>query len=127
MDAPARCFEAGAQERDRRALTIGAGDMDHRRELFLRVAECREKPLDTIKAQVDELRMERQEPREDPVAVLLGVAQRPNRRGPIAATPMPDAGAGLISKRRMRASVSRKSLRATTRSTIPCSSKYSAR
>ena len=35
MDSPARRFEHGAHEGDGRALAVGAGDMDHRRQMEL--------------------------------------------------------------------------------------------
>ncbi len=122
MNALAGGFEAGAQERDRRTLTVGAGDVDHRRKMLMRIAERGEQTLDPVKAQIDQLRVKREQPGEDRVAVqgevplLLG-----------AASAMPEGGAGLMIMRISRAKVARSSLRGTTRSTIPCSSKYSAR
>ena len=50
MDALARRLQHRAQEGDGRALAVGAGDMDHRRQPVLRVAEALEQPLDAVRA-----------------------------------------------------------------------------
>ena len=65
VDPVAGGFEAGAQGRDRRALAVGAGDMDDRRQLVLRIAERRQQPLDAAERQVDQLRVQRAQPRQD--------------------------------------------------------------
>ena len=63
MDAEARGLHDGAEIGDGRALAVGAGDMDHRRQLALRIAELRQQPLACGRASGRCLRMQRQEPR----------------------------------------------------------------
>ena len=63
MHALLRRLEDGAHEGDGRTLAVGAGDMNHRRQLPLGMAERRQQPLDAIERQVDPLRMQRQQPR----------------------------------------------------------------
>ena len=65
MHARARRLEHGAHERDGRALAVGAGDMDDRRQLAFRVAERFEQAPHAVERQVDPLGVERQEPRQD--------------------------------------------------------------
>ena len=48
MDAFARRFEKGAQIGDGRALAVGAGDMDDRRQPVLRPPELLEQALDAV-------------------------------------------------------------------------------
>ena len=52
-------LEAGAQHGDDRALAVGAGDVDHRRQPALGVAERGEQPLDAAERQVDDLGVQR--------------------------------------------------------------------
>ena len=59
VDAPARGLQHGAQIGDDRALAVGAGDMDDRRQAALRMAERGEQPRDAVERQVDQLRMQR--------------------------------------------------------------------
>ena len=49
------------QEGRERALAVGAGDVDHRRQAVLRVAELGEQRLDAAERQVDQPRMQRLE------------------------------------------------------------------
>ncbi len=69
-----RGFEAGAQEGDGRALAVGAGDMDHRRQPTLRLAQRRQQPQHAVERQVDELRMQPQQPLQDGVNAHAGLA-----------------------------------------------------
>ena len=43
------------------ALAVGAGDMDHRRQPVLRIAERVEQPGDPVERQIEALRMQRQQ------------------------------------------------------------------
>ena len=67
MHALARRFQDRAQEGDGRALAVGAGDVDHRRQFLLRMTRARQQPLDAVERQVDPLGMQRGEPRDDRV------------------------------------------------------------
>ena len=64
VDAQAGGFEHRAQIGDRRALAIGAGDMDHRRQLALGMVELREQPVHALKPERDPARVQRGEPRD---------------------------------------------------------------
>jgi hypothetical protein len=59
VDAIGRRFEESAQESDGRTLAVGAGDMHHRRQLVLGVAEIGQQPLDALKREIDQFRVER--------------------------------------------------------------------
>ena len=65
MHAQARRLEDRAHERDGRALAVGAGDMDHRRQLALRMPERSQQPPHPIEREIDQLGMQRQQPRDD--------------------------------------------------------------
>ena len=58
----------GAGEGEERALAVGAGDMQHRRQLLFGLAERGEQPLDAPKRQVDRLRVQLLQPLEQRVA-----------------------------------------------------------
>ncbi len=73
MHARARRLQHGAHERDGRALAVGAGDMDDRRQLALGMAERFEQAPHAVERQVDPLGVERQEPRQD--RVYMGHAE----------------------------------------------------
>ncbi len=60
VHALARGFQHGAQEGDGRALAVGAGDVDHRRQFALGMIECGEQPLDAVERQIDPLGMQRE-------------------------------------------------------------------
>ena len=64
MDAQARRFQDRAQISDRRALAVGAGDVDHRRQLALGMIEPLQQPVHPIQAEIDALRMQRRQPRD---------------------------------------------------------------
>ena len=49
----------GAQHRHGRALAVGPGHMDHRRQPPLRIAQRRAQPLHAAKRQVDQFRVQR--------------------------------------------------------------------
>ena len=49
MHAQTRRFQHCAQEGERRSLTVGAGDMDHRRQLAFGMIERRQQPLNALK------------------------------------------------------------------------------
>ncbi len=65
MHAQPGRFEDRAHERDGRALAVGAGDMDDRRKIAFRMPDRREQPPNAIEREVDQLGMQRQEPRDD--------------------------------------------------------------
>ena len=51
-------FENRPKEGDQRTLAVGAGNMDHRRQISFGMAEIGEQPDDTIERQVDDARMQ---------------------------------------------------------------------
>ncbi len=57
-------FEDRAHERDGRAFAVGAGDMDHGRQPPLRMVERGQNAPHPIERQVDQLGVQRREPRE---------------------------------------------------------------
>ncbi len=127
MHALAGRFEDGADEGDGRALAVGPGHMDHRRQMPLRMAERRQQALDAIERQIDAFGMQRQQARLDGAdrrsagtrCVHAGAGRL--MRGLVAS-------AGAFSKiRQSRAMVARRSRRCTTMSTMPWSRRYSAR
>ena len=65
MHAVARRLQHRAHEGDGRALAVGAGDMDDRRQPPLRMAERVEHAPHPVERQVDALGMQRQQPRHD--------------------------------------------------------------
>ena len=64
VDAQACCFERRAQIGDRRAFAVGARDMDHRRQLGFRMIEPRQQAVHAIEAEIDALRMQGRQPRD---------------------------------------------------------------
>src|SRR5262249_20661293 len=69
--APAGRVEHGPQVGDDRALAVGAGDVDDRRQAALRMADRVEQPPDAAERQVDELRMQLRQPLEDDIGGTL--------------------------------------------------------
>src|SRR5262249_29387561 len=67
VHAQSRSLQDRARESHGRALAIGAGDMDGRRRPPLRIPERRQNAPHTIERQVDALRMQCREPRNDGV------------------------------------------------------------
>ena len=65
VHAQAGRFQDRAHERDGRALAVGAGDMDDRRQLALGMVERGQNPPHAIERQIDQLGMQRGEPRDD--------------------------------------------------------------
>ena len=59
VDAIALRFGDGAQEGDERALAVGAGDMEDRRQPLLGRAERGKQPLDAAKRKIDRFRVQR--------------------------------------------------------------------
>jgi len=102
VDAMARGLEAGAECRHRRALAVGAGDMDHRRQPALGMIQRREQPLDAVEREIDELRMELAKALQDPIAAQA--VAPPAGRGSSGTTG--GGGARLQRRSRTRASVS---------------------
>src|SRR5205807_562207 len=97
---------------------VGAGDMDHRRQLFLRVTERGEQPFDAAQRQVDLLRVQLRQPRQHPVAGQWSGhgAILPSYGGAGSAT-LTSARCGSRNNERMRARVACSSARGTTWST----------
>src|SRR5665213_358415 len=84
MHTLTRGFQDRAQKSERRALAIGAGDMDRRRQLALRMIESRQQSLHALKREIDALGMQRGKPRDDSVnrlahdsAVSLALTRAP--------------------------------------------------
>ncbi len=124
-------FQDRAHEGDGRALAVGAGDMDHRRQTPLRMIERGEDALDTIERKVDPLGMQRKEPGQHGVDRRgIGMpgahAVASSGAGRLARCCGAPAGA-LVNSRHSRAMVARNSWRCTTMSTMPWSRRYSAR
>ena len=67
VHAQARRLQDRAHEGDGRALAVGAGDVDHRRQLPLRMAERVENAPHPIERKIDQLWMQRGQPRDDGV------------------------------------------------------------
>ena len=59
VDTQAGGFQDRAQVSDRRTLAIGAGDMDHRRELAFGMVEPRQQPVHPFQIKIDAPRMQR--------------------------------------------------------------------
>ena len=57
VDAVARRLGHGAQMGDQRALAVGAGDVDQRRQLLLRGSQPLQQPLDALQPEGDDPRM----------------------------------------------------------------------
>ena len=127
MHAVARGLETGPHRGHRRAFALGAGDVHDRRKVVLRIAQRREQPLDAAERQIDQLRMQPAEALENPVAGRRShSAPLRSGRASICGTTAA-GGCGLRSRPRIRANVACSSARGTTWSTMPCSSRYSAR
>ena len=127
VHAVARGFEAGPHRRHRRAFAFGAGDVHDRRKAVLRIAHRREKPLDAAERQIDQLRMKPAEALQNPVAGWRRhCAALKSGRAAICGRAAA-GGCGFRSRPRIRANVACNSARGTTWSTMPWSSKYSAR
>ena len=67
MHALAGGLQDRAQEGDGGALAVGTGDVDHRRQLALRMIERGEQTLHAIERQIDALGVQRVKPRDDRV------------------------------------------------------------
>ena len=70
MDALAGGLEHGAHERGGRALAVGAGDVDHRRQAALGMAEVGHQRFDPVERQVDLARMQAEQPLQDGVGTF---------------------------------------------------------
>src|ERR1700730_5024264 len=137
MNAQARGFQNRAQIRDRRTLTIGAGDVDYRRQLAFGMFEPLQQPLPPIEIEIGALGMQGGQPRDQ-------FAERRRRLGrgcvhawgAAGATSAPDTiwagvttgvsgfeavsvAGDFVNSRQIRASVGRSSWRCTTMSTMP--------
>src|SRR5262249_42405169 len=128
----ARRFQHRAQERDGRALAVGAGDMNHGREPPLRVAEPLQQLKHSIEREIDPLGMEREQPGNDGVdrrheCVSFGSRAHAGAAAGAGSAGESIAAGTLVNTRHSRASVERSSWRGTTRSAMPWSLRYSAR
>ena len=72
MNGEARRFEHGLQVGRGRALAVGAGDMDDRRELTFGMAQPLQQPLHAAQGKVDALGMERFQPLQDALGGARG-------------------------------------------------------
>ena len=144
MHALPRGLEDRAHERDGRALAVGAGNVDHRRQAPFRMAERGEEALDAAEREIDAFRVQRQQSREDGLPALLPGLVRGGGAGASTAAQRAHAGAGrlkcgcgrpaagaaavgaFISSWQSRAMVALRSWRCTTMSTMPWSRRYSA-
>src|SRR3954447_15367041 len=130
MDAKALRFQHCAREGAGRTLAVCPCHVDHRRQSLFWMAKPGEQPLDTVEHEIDALRMKLQQALENGVAACSNTHGTPVAAGAVL---LIDAGKEelsfgcLVSCRTRRESVSRIWWRCTTMSTIPCSSRYSAR
>src|SRR5579872_121714 len=144
-------FKHGARKGADRAFAVGAGDMDHRRKLFLGIAEIIEQTLNAPEREIDLLGMKLQQPFENRrafavVDVLVEAAHSAaleptmaeasgTRRVDVAVTvTIGGTGTGrergrdlFMTRWTSFESAGRNSWRGTTMSIMPCSSRYSAR
>src|SRR5579864_788849 len=144
-------FKHGARKGADRAFAVGAGDMDHRRKLFLGIAEIIEQALNAPEREIDLLGMKLQQPLENRrafavVDVLVKAAHSAaleptmaeasgTRRVDVAVTvTIGGTGTGrergrdlFMTRWTSFESAGRNSWRGTTKSIMPCSSRYSAR
>ena len=82
VNALARRLQHGAHEGDGRALAVGAGDMDDRRHLPLRMVELVEQAPHPVEREIDPLRMQRQQPRDDGFVDAHALARAARRSRP---------------------------------------------
>lgn len=82
MDAPAVCFERGAQEGAGRAFAVGACDMEDGRQRAVRIAQPVEQAGDTFKTQYVRTGRQRSEP------IQLRLDRRVVRNGVVGHGPM---------------------------------------
>jgi hypothetical protein len=80
VGALAGCLENGTHEGDRRALAVGPGDVDHRRELALGMAERVQNAPHPTERKVYALGVQREQPRQDCVDLRHEPAGGPLRR-----------------------------------------------
>src|SRR5581483_7704854 len=127
VDALPRRFEHSAQERGGRALAVGAGDVDDRRQALFGGAEPVHQHAHAVEREVDLARIKRAEALEDGARPVHGKF----RLGQASAATAAAAGSGgteaaplPASRRQRRAIVSRSLWRG---STMPCSCRNSAR
>ena len=86
VNADAGGLQDGPHEGDGRALAVGAGDMDDRRQALLRIAERGEQALDALQRQVDPLGMQLEQARQQRVTRRhVGTSSRLDRREPWSA------------------------------------------
>ena len=139
VDAQAGRFQDRAQIGDRRTLAIGAGDMNHRRQPAFGMIEPLQQPMHPLQTEIDPLRMQRGQPRDQFAERQRRVGRRRvHAWGAAGATSAADTiwagmsigGAGFdtastagdfVSNRHSRASVGRRSWRCTTMSIMPWS------
>ena len=126
VDAVATRLEPRADHRDGRAFAVGAGDVDHRRQAAFGMAERGQKPFDPTERQVDDLRVQRHQAFEDAVARRVH-GTGAGSIGPGAGSSPWTGGGCLVRSRRIVASSIRSFPRSMTRSSMPWSSRYSAR
>src|SRR3954454_7556668 len=145
VDAQAGGLQRRAQISERRALAIGTGDVDHRRQLALGVTEPLEQAVHPLQPEIDAFLMQgRQPPNQSAERRLCAVRGSVHACGAAGAVSGADticaglttgctgcdaasSAAALVKRRQSRARVGRNSWRCTTMSTMPCSLRYSAR
>src|SRR6266403_4509837 len=144
VDSQARRFQNRPQVSNRRALAVGAGDVNDRRQLALGMPEPRQQPMHPLEIEIDAFGMQGRQPRDQFAERRWFCRRRVHAWGAGGATSAADTiwaglagcGAGfeagsiagdVVNSRHSRASVGRRSWRCTTMSTMPWSFKYSAR
>src|ERR1700686_4726662 len=119
-------FQDRAHEGDGRALAVGTGDMDQRRQFLFRMIERGKQVLDAVERQVDALGMQRQQSRQDGVDRRRAGPRRTHAGAGRLASDCGTLAGALVNSRHSFAIVSRISWRCTTMSTMPWSRRYSA-
>src|SRR5690606_20734154 len=123
-------LQPGADHRLGRALAVGAGDVDHRRQRAFGVAERGKKPPHAVEREVDDLRMQRHHPGEDQIGTLGHAGPHRDRGGSYFASALTASGYGRspftagdypVSILRLAVNSSFSALQCGTRSSIPWS------
>src|SRR6478609_3159538 len=145
VDAQVSCLQRRAQISERRALAVGTGDVDHRRQLALGMTEPLEQAVHPLQPEIDAFLMQGRQPPDQLVerrlCVVRGSAHACGAAGAVSGADTICAGlttgwtgfdalssaGALVNRRQSRARVGRNSWRCTTMSIMPCSLRYSAR
>ena len=76
MDLEAGLFENGPDVGNGGALAVGSGHMNDRRKVLFRVSEPRQNPLHALKAEINDLGMQGEQPVQYGITARHGIIQR---------------------------------------------------